>query len=131
MGGFSDQLTAFALKAENRVDQIVREVVYQVGLSVVRLSPIKSGAFVSNWRYGLMTPDTRWNPAQLSIRFVTGMDRMPKAASKFTHTISNAAPYGPALERGHSKQAPLGMITLTKLAFEDIVANAARKAPTQ
>lgn len=128
MASFSDQLTAFAKKAPERVDQIVREVVYQVGLSVIRLSPIDTGAFVSNWRYGLMTPDTRWNPAQTGARFVNNMGDMPKAAAKFTHYVTNAAPYGPALERGHSRQAPMGMVVLTVLAFDDIVANATRKA---
>lgn len=128
MAGFSDTLTAFALKAERAIDQTVREVVYQCGTTLINLSPIDTGAFVSNWRYGLMTPDTRWNPAQTKVRVVNELDAMPKAAAKYTHFVSNAAPYGPALERGHSQQAAYGMVGLTILAFNDIVANAARKA---
>lgn len=128
--GFSDQLTAFARKAEAAVDQAVREVVFQCGLMLVRLSPIDSGAFSANWRYGLMTPDLHWNPEERNVfgtGNVRGLDDMPKAAAKYTHHLSNAAPYGPALERGSSNQAPQGMVVLTTLAFDDIVNNAARK----
>lgn len=127
MAGFSDTITAFAAKAPEAVDQVVREVVYQCGEMLVRLSPIKSGAFVSNWRYGLMTPDTRWRPEQTGVREVNDLDAMPKSAAKFTHLISNAAPYGPSLERGSSQQAPQGFVILTTLAFDDILHNAARK----
>ena len=94
----------------------------------MRLSPVDTSRFQSNWRYGLMTPDNFFDENARNVRFVNGMGDAPKAASKFVHFITNAAPYGPALERGHSKQAPYGMVGLTILAFEDIVANAARKA---
>lgn len=128
MAGFSDTLTAFALKAERAIDQTVREVVYQCGTTLINLSPRDTTAFVSNWRYGLMTPDTRWRPEARNHFAVNELDAMPKAAAKYTHFVSNAAPYGPALERGHSQQAPYGVVGLTILAFNDIVANAARKA---
>ena len=127
MAGFSDTITAFAARAETAVDQTVREVVYQCGEMLVRLSPRDTTAFVSNWRYGLMTPDTRWRPEARNHFAVNDLDAMPKAAAKFTHIVSNAAPYGPALERGSSQQAPMGFVILTTLAFDDILANAARK----
>lgn len=128
MIAFSDQLSVFAKKAEAAIDQTVREAVYQCGLSLVRLSPVDTSRFQSNWRYGLMTPDNFFDENARNVRFVHDMGDAPKAASRFVHFITNAAPYGPALERGHSQQAPQGMVVLTTLAFEDIVSNAARKA---
>lgn len=128
MAGFSDQLSAFALKAENAVDQVMREVVYDVGRTVWNLSPVDTTRFRSNWYYAPLSPGFQYNPDARNKPEVNNLEDVPKKASRVDHYITNRTPYGPYLERGSSQQAPQGMIVLTQLSFPNIVANAARKA---
>jgi hypothetical protein len=127
VSAFVGALSTFALQGREAMDQVVREVVYQCGLTLVRLSPIDTGRFSSNWNYGLETPDTRYNAEEYNVRFVNYMGEMPNKAGGYTHFITNATPYGPYLERGSSDQAPQGMVGLTVAAFSDIVHVAAMK----
>lgn len=128
MSAFTGALTTFALQGRETMDQVVREAVYQCGLTLVRLSPIDTGRFASNWNYGLEVPDTRYKEDEFSVRFVNYMGEMPKRAGGYTHFITNTIKYGPYLERGSSKQAPQGMVGITVAAFQDIVLVAAEKA---
>jgi len=50
-----------------------------------------------------------------------------QAATVGVYYIANNLPYGPALEEGHSKQAPLGIVGLTKLEFQGIIKEAVEK----
>ena len=127
MGSFTDQLRAFTNKADRRVDQVVRGVVYRCGARLVITSPVASGRFRSNWYYGLNTPDTR-TTTRTNVREVNEIDGMPLKAAGHNHFITNSLPYAIPLERGHSKQAPNGMARLTVIAFPKIVAEAVAEA---
>jgi hypothetical protein len=119
-GSFAAQLEAFARDSKEKADALVREVVLETGQRVIDRSPIKSGRFKSNWNYGLETRDAH-TTEKTDIRALNNLEELPKRAAGFVHLISNALPYGPALERGHSNQAPQGMVALASLEFPQIV----------
>jgi len=86
------------------------------------------GHFRANWQLGLnMMPmgevegiDKGGGKTRNAI-----MSQIPThAASIGSYYIANNLPYGPALEDGHSKQAPFGMISLTKIKFQGIIRKA-------
>lgn len=126
MGSFADAMKAFEIKAGDLADAVVRESVLEVGERVIARSPIKTGRFKSNWRYGLETRDA-FTTTNTDIRTLNNIEELPKAAAGFVHFISNALPYGPTLERGSSRQAPNGMVGLTAVEWPAIVADAALK----
>ena len=49
------------------------------------------------------------------------MSGVPQKAAGLVHYIQNSVPYIQALEDGHSRQAPNGMVALTQIEFKDYV----------
>lgn len=127
MASFAAQLEAFARESKEKADDLVRETVLEIGERVIARSPVDTSAFQSNWNYGLETRDAFFSKEKTGRRELNNLEELPRAAAGFVHFISNAAPYGPALERGSSTQAPQGMVALTALEFESIVEGAALK----
>ena len=126
MGSFADALKAFEVKATGLADEVVRETVLEIGRRVIDRSPIKTGRFKSNWRYGLETRDA-FTTTKTDERYLHNVEELPKGAAGFVHFVSNALPYGPSLERGSSAQAPQGIVGLTVLEWDQIVAEAVLK----
>ena len=142
MGKFSDQIRDFADTSRSRMDDITRESVMEAGRRLIARSPIDSGAFVSNWNYGLEAPDYSVSGA-LSIRAVNYLAEMPKRPAGFVHWLSNGTPYGAVIERGgypnppkkgrgrtingFSTQAPQGVVALTALEWRQIVAQSVER----
>lgn len=140
MGAFKDQLAAFKVVALGRYHGVIREVVTEAGERLIARSPIGApetwkskppkdyvpGNFVSNWNYGLMSPD-RSLTALTGVRVVNYLDELPVEAGGFVHFLTNASPYGPALENGHSGQAPNGMVSITEMELPQIVSAAVQK----
>ncbi|MDO8800050.1 HK97 gp10 family phage protein [Phenylobacterium sp.] len=122
-GQFEMALSQFAQKAGERADAAVREVVLEVGARLIARSPVDTGRFRSNWHYSVDAPRSVIT-ASTGERAVTGVEAMPRDASGRIHYIQNNLPYAMALERGHSKQAPNGMVGLTVLEFSGIVDDA-------
>lgn len=142
MGSFAKQLAAFAAESSERADQVVRVAIQEVGARIIERSPVDSGHFVSNWNYSLETPDRHVSPAT-NIRTINGLAEMPKAAAGFVHYLSNGVQYGHVIEfggypnppkggrgrtiGGFSTQAPRGVVGLTALEWEQIVAGAVKR----
>lgn len=125
-GSFAAQLADFQAKTEGKGHAVVREVVEEAGRRLIERSPIDTGRFKSNWYYGLETRDTRTSE-QTGVRTLNNLEEMPSKPAGFIHYISNSLPYGPALERGSSKQAPQGMVGLTIVEWPQVVAEALRR----
>jgi len=144
---FSDDLARFAAKCEKRANTIVRKVVLDVGVSVVLKSPVGDasywkhppppgyvgGHFRWNWQYGEGTSpsgvkdgvDTSTG-GSLTIGAI--VQELPQQAAGKIHYISNNTVYGPRLEDGWSRQAPHGMVGLTVVEFQGMVAAALGEA---
>ena len=55
------------------------------------------------------------------------MAAIPTKAAGPVYYISNSTPYGQRLEEGHSTQAPLGMVALTKIQFQQYIRDNAKE----
>jgi len=86
------------------------------------------GHFRGNWQLGIgMMPmgDVEGEDKNGGKTINKIMSKIPqKAASIPAYYITNNLPYGPALEDGHSKQAPAGMVSLTMIEFQGIIRKA-------
>lgn len=127
MPTFAEQLAAFAEKTQGKAHEVVREVVVETGIRLIDRSPVKTGQFADNWNYGLETRDTSTH-GPTGARTINQIGELPIEAAGHIHYLSNAIPYGPALERGSSKQAPQGMVGLTELELPGIVEAAVKRA---
>lgn len=141
-GPFELELRAFAEKAGDRSDVAVREVVLEIASRLIYRSPVDTGRFRGNWFYSLDGPDAQTVGATVADAAaiyqgassstypttVNNMAQMPRSASGHIHYLQNNLPYAWALERGHSGQAPNGMVGLTIQDFAAITDKAVLKA---
>ena len=135
---FGNKLHDFAKKTGGKLDDVARDVVINIGKSVVEMSPVGDpdlwvskpppgyvgGRFRANWQHGFGSTasgtldeiDASGGVSLANIQ--AGVDSNPAAG---IHFISNNLPYAQRLENGYSSQAPAGMVGLTVIKFKDIV----------
>lgn len=138
---FSDDIQKFAQKAQSNADKVIRKVVFDIGTSLVERTPVGDAKY---WKSkpppGYVGGHARGNWAHSVgarvIQEIKGVDpsgggsinrivaSVPVNAAGKVHYIQNSVPYIEALEDGHSRQAPNGMVGLTKIEFQDFVRNA-------
>jgi hypothetical protein len=128
-GGFALQLAEFAEQAKEAVDASLREIVIELGNSLIRMSPVDTGRFRGNWQFSIEAPAS----GTLSTLDPTGSDATARIAGDSilfkageTAFIVNNLPYAIPLEYGHSDQAPQGMVRITQARFQQIVLEAIR-----
>jgi hypothetical protein len=141
---FADDLRRMRDSVDARANAVVRKIVIDVGTALVMKSPVGDadywvmpappgyvgGRFRANWQYGLghydaSTSEKIDQAGTGAINTIVG--KVPTDAGGQIHYITNSLPYAKRLEEGHSKrQAPHGMVGITILEFEPIVAAAAR-----
>lgn len=143
-GPFELALRAFAEKAGDRADVAVREVVLEIANRLIYRSPVDTGRFRGNWFYTLgqvnrglvMGAEAEsaagiYQGAETAARYAAVLQNMgdlPTDAAGKVHYLQNNLPYAWALERGHSGQAPNGMVGLTIQDFAAITDKAVLKA---
>jgi hypothetical protein len=120
MVSFAEQMAQAQIVVREDMNRVMRHAIEEAGRRLIERSPVDTGRFRSNWRYGLTTPDLFANKVT-NEWFVHNLDEMPKDLLGFRHFITNALPYGPALERGSSAQAPQGFAGLTAVEWPNIV----------
>ena len=140
---FADDMRRFAEIFDRRANAVVRKIIIDVGTAVVLKSPVGDpsywkwpappgyvgGRFRANWQYGLANFDPSTTAAidpggQQTISVIVGKVGAKPAGE--IHYLTNSLPYAKRLEDGWSRQAPNGMVQLTVLEFEPIVAAAVR-----
>lgn len=122
-GQFELALRRFAEKAGDNADLAVRKIVLDLNARLVARSPVDTGRFRANWQYGfgaapagsIEIAGTSESPAPPSPPPV-----LPKGTGVGVHYLVNNLPYAQALERGYSKQAPLGLVGLTVIEFSGL-----------
>jgi len=128
-GGFAESLAAFAEQTKEAIDDVFREVVIEIGTSVIRLSPVDTGRFKGNWQFTVGAPsnqsiDTFDKAGHETIAtLVAGVRKLE--AGRVAYIVNNLV-YGVPLEYGHSDQAPAGMVQITLARFQQIVEDAIR-----
>lgn len=123
-GPFELSISAFAERAKVHADVAVRQVVLELATRIINRSPVDTGRFRGNWRvsnhYAVNgTLDRLDKTGEATLAEIS----QALEAGKFSRrwVISNNMPYGPALERGHSKQRPIGFVGVTVMEFAGIV----------
>jgi len=103
-------------KSKNKVDLYIKRFVTKLDLKLVESSPVKTGTFKANWMFG----NGLVNSA--TIISTTPADNSQKINSiKINGQIlylSNSLDYAGALERGHSKQTPLGIARIAIIEMQ-------------
>ena len=128
-GSFAESLAAFAEQTKEAIDDVFREVVIEIGTSVIRLSPVDTGRFKGNWQFTVGAPsnqsmDTFDKAGHETI--ATLVAEVSKLEAGQVAYIVNNLVYGVPLEYGHSDQAPAGMVQITLARFQQIVEEAIR-----
>jgi hypothetical protein len=130
-GQFALQIAQFSERAGARANEIARQVVLGCFDRIVARSPVDTGELKLSWSVSeLGSAEVPGSAA------VTGTKILGKV-----WRISTASPYGPAIEfglypnppaggrgrtiGGFSTQAPQGMVGLTVLEFDSVIASAA------
>ena len=141
---FSDDIRKFVQKAGSNADKVIRTVCLDIGTSLVGRTPVGDAKY---WKSkpppGYVGGHARgnWSHSEGTqvIQEFEGVDpsggksinrivaSIPIKAAGKVHYIQNSVPYIEALEDGHSRQAPNGMVALTKVEFQDMVAKATGK----
>ena len=128
-GSFAETLVAFAEKTREAIDDVFREVVIEIGTSVIRLSPVDTGRFKGNWQFTIGSPsnqslDTVDKAGHETIAALVAQVSSLEAG-QIAYIVNNLV-YGVPLEYGHSAQAPAGMVQITLARFQQIVEEAIR-----
>lgn len=129
-GGFAASLKAFSDKTKQEIEDVFKEVVFQVGSSVVRLSPVDTGRFKANWQITANSPAS----GSLNAYDQSGNDTIARLLNEVQQLelgqiayIVNNLVYSVPLEYGHSQQAPNGMVRITIARFDELVKAAVQK----
>lgn len=132
--GFADQVAAFSDKTKAKLELAVRKIAIDVFAEVIMMSPVDTGRFRGNWQVaigsmptGTVELDDKAGTATLA---KAQAEAMGLQAGQVIFLINNL-PYAEALEYGHSRQAPGGMIRLTVQRWKPIVEAVGRELSKQ
>jgi hypothetical protein len=91
----------------------IKEIAGTIFRAAVKLSPVDTGAFRASWRVSFNEPREDVTDGRSGNAIRGAAFRWPKGFNLGdTVIISNNQPYAEELERGHSKQAPFGVLSL-------------------
>jgi hypothetical protein len=132
LGSFELDIARFVAKANGNVDLVVRKVALDLFSRVIQKSPIDTGRFKGNWQVAIGsipagTLEVNDKDGSATIARVTAEVLGLKAGDVIT-LVNNLA-YARALEYGHSKQAPAGMVRLTVTEYGAVVNKAVGEVP--
>ncbi len=133
-GSFEIDIAKFVAKANGNVNLVIRKISLDIFSRVILKSPVDTGRFRGNWQVGIGSMPS----GTLSVNDKDGSMAMGKVtaallgqggqfsarAGDVIYLVNNLA-YAQALEYGHSKQAPNGMVRLTLTEFPQVVNKAA------
>lgn len=128
MASFGAQVHQFSLLTQGKMNLIVRKLALDAFRGLIVRSPVDTGRFRGNWHVGLNQPDLRSKaPPESAPRkraqptsdeMLEGLKTIAQA-NRYTEVwITNNLPYAVPLERGHSKQAPHGVLAPTFTEIE-------------
>jgi hypothetical protein len=139
---FALDLAKFAEKAKGLANDLVRDVVAEVAISIDTLSPVGDptywagpppagyvgGHFRANWQLGIdRTPQGTINGVDVSPQGGGGtttqrlIAAIPAEAAGHVFIIANNVPYALRIEDGWSRQTPQGVVGITATKFQAIV----------
>lgn len=145
MASFSLDISAFARKAQGRMDLVVRKIALDLFRRIILRTPVGNpdlwespappgyvgGRARANWHVDI----GRMSPRVLKSIDKTGEITTARATAALRNAkagvsifIINNLPYIIPLERGWSSQAPAGMVAVTIREYQAVVRRAAEQA---
>lgn len=131
MGTFTLTMERFAEDTKAKMNIIGLGIVMEVGERLIDRSPWDTGFFRANWRFSIDAPDR----TVVEVKGTTEAPAPKPDLPDFTGQIaghkaywSNSVPYGPVLENGHSKKAPIGFVRITVMEFQAIADDVAGRS---
>lgn len=139
---FALDIRKFATKAVENANTVTREVVGGVIAEVDRRSPVgdpsywqnppppgyRPGLFRGNWQLSVdmptLTETGRIDPTGAEAT-AENLAAIPEQAFGHVYYLTNNVPYANRIENGWSRQAPAGVVGLTVVRWEEIVAASA------
>lgn len=126
---FSLDISEWAKQTQSDIALVVRKTSLDMFSRIVMRSPVDTGRFRNNWNVSIGKPVSDTNDGvDPSGGKAIGKIAAVSATYKLGDTIwmSNGLPYSWPLERGHSKQAPIGMVGITVQETQSIFDRAAK-----
>jgi hypothetical protein len=120
---FKRQIAGFVKRAEGNMDIVVRKIALDLLTALVKRSPVDTGRFRGNWVVQeAIVPTTSDSTEDNAVE--TGSVEIARFRAGGRLYILNHLPYSIALERGHSQQAPAGMVRITVAEFKQYLRKA-------
>lgn len=128
---FHDTVAKWIAKSQQGLEDVVRIMVANIHKDLVYGSPVDTGRFRANWQitanlppyYALNQYDKDGKKTIAEGRRVTNAI-LSRGAAVTTIYFSNMLIYANALEYGHSKQAPAGVLGIVAIRLRSYVNNA-------
>lgn len=130
---FSTNIAKYVKNVELGMDDVIIEFAEGVSQELIKLSPVDTGRFRSNWQI------TANEPANTSLLSTDRVGTLTQARNKLeirnimlgggavrSIYFSNMLIYANALEYGYSKQAPQGVVGITAARLSFIMNDAIR-----
>lgn len=137
---FSIDISGFAKRANKRVEDVTKGLIFEIGKRVIMRSPVgdpskwltpapegyMGGRFRNNWHYKFGSSDsaTRGSVDSSGSASLQSMNSVFANPASGIHFIYNNLPYSIRLEYGWSGQAPQGMVRLTMLEIDNALRTA-------
>jgi hypothetical protein len=143
---FALDLKAFAQKAKDNADMVVKNIVVRVAGELDKRSPVgdakywkhpapkgyTGGRFRGNWQLGvgIMPAGETGRIDKTGIATLGAIvAEIPAHSAGKVFYLSNNVPYAHRIENGWSRQAPAGLVSITAVMFQRIVNEAVAELP--
>jgi hypothetical protein len=123
---FKRSFSALLKRVGDKADLVVRKTALELHSSMVRMSPVDTGRFRSNWQSGFGSANIDTGSPENSDAIGRASAALESWKPGQTIWLTNSLPYSRALEYGHSKQAPGGMVRLTIQNYAAFLENAVK-----
>ena len=126
-------------RLRDRADKYVRALALEGHKRLMQKTPVDTGRARANWNVAIDAPDRSIRPvkadagqsgtdwAAIREAQAEGLTTIAEFRAGQVLYLTNAVPYVPRLEDGHSKQAPQGMVKLTVAELKPLASRIAAK----
>lgn len=127
---FSLDISKWAEQTKSDIALTVRKTAMDMFTRIVLRSPVDTGRFRANWYTSLGSPSDKKDWESEDKSGAVSISRINSTAQQYNLGdmiwMSNNLVYAWPLERGHSGQAPAGMVGITVQEFQSVFDRAAK-----
>ena len=133
---FNSDVSAWINSVKTGLDDVVREFVKSVHAQLVMGSPVDTGRFRANWQitynsiplYALNEYDKTGSKTISAGARVANALPLGRGGAVTTIYFSNMLIYANALEYGHSRQAPAGVVGIVAISLRAFMSEAIKQS---